>query len=32
MCGYGEIQAAWSPDANIIAIAGENRIIRILDR
>jgi hypothetical protein len=30
--GYGEVRSAWSPDANLIAVAGENRIIRVLDR
>lgn len=30
--GYGEVRTAWSPDANMIAVAGDNRIIRILDR
>jgi len=32
ICGFGEIQSAWTPDNNMIAIAGENRVIRVLDR
>jgi len=30
--GYGEVRTAWSHDSNMIAIAGDNRIIRVLDR
>jgi len=30
--GYGTVVQAWSPDQSMIAIAGENRVIRILDR
>ncbi len=30
--GYGPVSAAWTPDHNFIAVAGANRIIRILDR
>jgi len=30
--GYGEARSAWSPNSSYVAVVGENRIIRILDR
>jgi hypothetical protein len=30
--GYGPCKSAWSPDSNLIAVCGDNKIIRIMDR
>ena len=30
--GYGQCLSAWSPDSNLIAVCGDNKVIRILDR
>ena len=30
--GHGPCKSAWSPDSNLIAVSGTNKIIRIMDR
>lgn len=30
--GYGSCKSAWSYDGNLVAICGDNKIIRIMDR
>ena len=30
--GYGACKSAWAPDANLVAVCGDNKIIRIMDR
>ena len=30
--GYGTAKSAWSSDGNLLAIFGDNKIIRIMDR
>jgi len=30
--GYGLCKSAWSPDSSFVAVCGDNKIIRIMDR
>ena len=30
--GHGPCKSAWSPDSNLVAVCGDNKIIRIMDR
>ena len=30
--GYGACKSAWTPDSNLVAVCGDNKIIRIMDR